>query len=130
MPISVNNRRPYGGAAVYSRITFAEGYPYSHSIDGIEFTILKVTGNQDLTVIGAYRSPNIPITHLCSPLTDILREHRSQKNVILGDFNVSWMVDSQRQSIYNVMVEDNVYRQLISRCTTDSKTIIDHYIQL
>ena len=36
------------------------------------------------------------------------------------------MAESQRQALYDVMVRDNNYRQLISKCTTDNHTTIDH----
>ena len=37
------------------------------------------------------------------------------------------MAENQRQLLlYNVMVRDNRYRQLISTCTTDNHTTIDH----
>ena len=36
------------------------------------------------------------------------------------------MVDTERQSLYNVMITDNGYTQLISSYTTDSNTLIDH----
>jgi hypothetical protein len=36
------------------------------------------------------------------------------------------MVETRRESFYNVMARDNGYRQLISTCTTDNKTTIDH----
>jgi hypothetical protein len=32
----------------------------------------------------------------------------------------------ERQSLYNVMVRDNGYRQLIDKSTTDNNTLIDH----
>jgi hypothetical protein len=49
--------RPYGGTAAYSRIPLKEGYPHSHNISGIEFTIIKTESHQNLTIIGLYRSP-------------------------------------------------------------------------
>ena len=36
------------------------------------------------------------------------------------------VIKIQRQSLYNIMARDNGYTQLISNCTTDNKTIIDH----
>ena len=68
------------------------------------------------------------LTHLCATLQDIVVEHtcNSQQNIIIGDFNVNWMVDTERQSLYNVMITDNGYTQLISSYTTDSNTLIDH----
>ena len=39
----VNNGRPYYGTAVYSRVPLVAGYPYSHNINSIEFTMIKVS---------------------------------------------------------------------------------------
>ena len=36
------------------------------------------------------------------------------------------MVESRRQSLYNLMVMENDYSQLITNFTTDSNTLIDH----
>ena len=36
------------------------------------------------------------------------------------------MVEYERQSLYNLMVIENSYRQIISSSTTDSGTLIDH----
>jgi hypothetical protein len=121
-----NNRRPYGGTIVYSEIPFVEGYPYNHNINGIEFTVIKVSSNNDLTIIAVYRSPRIPVTRLCSALLDIITQDTSHhQNIIIGDFKVDWLVETRRQALYNVMVRDNFYKQLISTFTTDNQTIID-----
>ena len=48
--------RPYGGAAVYSRVPLKEGYPYAHNVNGIEFTIIKTESNPHLNIIGLYIS--------------------------------------------------------------------------
>ena len=36
------------------------------------------------------------------------------------------MVDAERQPLYNVMVRDNGYQQLITSYTTENNTITDH----
>ena len=46
--------------------------------------------------------------------------------IILGDFNIDWLVETERRPIYNLLVRDNGYKQLISSYTTDNKTLIDH----
>ena len=102
--------RPYGGTAVYSRIPLKEGYPHAHNISGIEFTIIKTESHPNLTIIGLYRSPNIALSRLLCALRTI----------------VNWMVESDRQSLYNLMVIENNYSQLITDFTTDNKTLIDH----
>ncbi|CAB3978452.1 Hypothetical predicted protein [Paramuricea clavata] len=118
--------RPYGGTAVYSRVPLKEGYPYAHNVNGIEFTIIKTESNPHLNIIGVYRSPNIAISRLLSSLRSVLDEDSSAQNIIIGDFNVNWMVESDRQSLYNLMVVQNHYRQLITGFTTDNRTLIDH----
>jgi hypothetical protein len=118
--------RPYGGTAVYGRIPLREGYPFGHNIDGIEFTIIKTERHPDLTVITLYRSPQIATSRLISALRNILDRNSSSQNVIIGDFNVNWAVESGRQSLYNLMIRENNYRQLISGFTTDNRTVIDH----
>ena len=70
------NTRGYGGTVVYSRLPFMPGYPYRHNINGIEFTVIKVTSRVDITVIAVYRSPRTPLRDLTSGLVNILDEHR------------------------------------------------------
>jgi hypothetical protein len=122
----VDNRRPYSGTSVYSEVPFVHGYPRINNINGVEFTIRKVANHEDCTVIGVYRSPHIGIRQFCMALNNILAEYGADKTVILGDFNVNWMASDQRQPLYNVMIEDNSYQQLISSPTTDYNTLIDH----
>ena len=121
-----NGGRPFGGTAVYCRVPFVPGYPYSHNINGIEFTFIKVIPLPNFSIVAVYRSPKIPISQLCSALREVVRESASDENAIIGDFNVNWLSETDRNPIYNVMVRDNSYVQLISDYTTDNKTIIDH----
>ena len=118
--------RPYGGTAVYSRVPFLKGYPCRRNINGIEFTVIKITTRQELTIIGVYHSPRIASSLLCSALIDVIAQVTSKQNIIIGDFNIDWMAENQRQPLYNIMVRDNRYRQLISMYTTDNHSIIDH----
>ena len=61
---------------------------------------------------------------LCSALQHIV-DQTSNNNIFIGDFNVNWLVEVERQSLYNVMVRDNGYRRLIDNPTTDNNTVID-----
>ncbi len=106
--------RPYGGTAVYSRMPLINGYPLSRIINGVEFTVIKTNDCPDLTIIGLYRSPKIAISRLLDALRIIRNENSSSQNLVIGDFNVNWMVKSERQSLYNLMVVENSYRQIIS----------------
>ena len=44
----------------------------------------------------------------------------------MGDFNVNWLYEVQRRSLYNVMINENGLEQLISSCTMVNGTLIDH----
>ena len=118
--------RPYGGTAVYSRIPLIDGYPRARIINGVEFTVIKTNDRPDLAIIGLYRSPQIALSRLLDALRIIRDENSSSQNLVIGDFNVNWMVESERQSLYNLMVVENSYRQIISGSTTDNGTLIDH----
>ena len=125
-PNSNNGLRPYGGTAVYSRIPYLPGYPYCHNTHGVEITVIKITTHEDWTILGIYRSPKVPVRQLCQAMTELLNGISPNNNIILGDFNINWLVETERRSIYNLLVRDNGYKQLISSYTTDNKTLIDH----
>ena len=63
-----------------------------------------------------------------------LYDHRSTKIysisseniIILGALHVNWPIDTEKRPLYNLLVNDKHYKQLISTHTTDSKTVIDH----
>ncbi|XP_078368705.1 ATP-dependent DNA helicase Pif1-like [Oculina patagonica] len=125
-PHSNSCTRPYSGMAVYSKLPFFQGYPYCQNSNGIEVTVLKITALQQLTVIGVYRSPKVPITQLCRTLRPLLSEHSHTFNIVLGDFNVNWINETERRPLYNLFITEFNYSQLISSYTTDNKTAIDH----
>ena len=52
----------------------------------------------------------------------------SSHSVFNGDFNVNWLVEAERESLYNVMVRDNGYRKLVDNPTTDNKHLLTIYI--
>ena len=67
------------------------------------------------------------ISLACSPSTTIvLCLSCSQFNILIDDFNVNWLDESNRRPLYNLFVNCNNYRQLISTYTTDNQTTIDH----
>ena len=59
-------------------------------------------------------------------LSNVQTQHSAEKTIILGDFNVNWMSEDQRRSLYSFMIEENGYQQLVSSSTTNYKTLIDH----
>ena len=118
MSLSIaNGGRPYGGTAVYSRVPFIPSYPHSDNVNGIEFIIIKISTCLNLTIIGVYRSPKVPISQLCSALRDVVCDDASEESVIIREFNGNWLCETDRPH--------NSYVQLISDYATD-KTLIDH----
>jgi len=123
---SIRGSRPYGGTAVCSKIPYLPGCPYCRNIHGIEVTIIKIISHEDCTIPGIYRSPKVPVRQLCEAITEVLHSISPENIIILGDFNVTWLIDIEKRPLYNLLVKDGHYKQLISTYTTDSKTIIDH----
>ena len=118
--------RPCGGTAIYSTVEFIPSYPYFRNTNGTEITIMKLIILPHVTIIGVYRSPKIPLSQLCHALNEVLAITTSQFNIIIGDFNINWLDEHGRRPLYNLFVNNNNYRQLISSYTTDNQTTIDH----
>ena len=118
--------RPVGGTAVYSRIPYFPGYPYSQNINGIEITIIKVFMLPHVTILGFYRSPTISVNQLCRTVQQLLQQYSSEYCIFIGDFNCDWLNASNRTSLYNLFIRDYSYRQLVTQYTTNYRTCLDH----
>ena len=121
-----NANRPYHGTAVYSRVQMLNGYLYARNYHGIEFTIAKTVEHPDLIIVGIYRSPRVVSSSLLTANRSTLMENPSSQVIFMGDFNVNWLDEVERRSLYNLMINENGLEQLISSCTTDNGTLIDH----
>ena len=78
--------RPFGGMAVFSRVEFLPGYPCCQNVNGIEITIMKVMILPQVTIVGIYRSPAVPVQQLLEALSRVLNSLSSQFNIFIGDF--------------------------------------------
>ena len=117
----------YHGTAVYSKVTMLNGYPCARNYHGIELTIAKTVEHPDLIIIGIYRSPRVVLSSLFTAIRTTLVENPSSQVIFMGDFNINWFDEVERRSLYNVMINENGLKQLIiSSCTTDNGTLIDH----
>ena len=121
-----NVSRPYHGIAVYSRLRMLNGYPYARNCHGIELIITKTIEHPDLIIIGIYRSPRVVLSCLLTAIRTTLEENASSQVIFMGYFNVNWLDEVERRSLYNLMINENGFEQLISSCTTDNGTLIDH----
>ena len=118
--------RPFGGTAIYSRIKFIPGHPYNFNKNSVELTVMRCMDLPHVTIIGVYRSPKVPVRQLCAALTQVLSHSTTSYNVFIGDFNINWLNETDRFSLYNLFFTEHNYRQLVSCYTTDSRTSIDH----
>lgn len=59
-------------------------------------------------------------------LRQVLSRSASWYNVFIGDFNVNWLNQTDRLSLYNLLITEHNYRKLVSSYTTGSRTSIDH----
>ena len=121
-----NNIRPFGGTAVYSRLDYYPGYPYSSNTNGVEITMTRFMIIPHITIVAIYRSPAVSIRQMCNAIKDVLHTLPTKSNLFIGDFNVNWLNSLQRMSLYNLFIRDNDYRQVVACSTTDSHTCIDH----
>ena len=46
--------------------------------------------------------------------------------IVIGDFNVNWLDELERRSLYNLVINELALEQMISSFTTDNRTLIDH----
>ena len=121
-----NVSRPYHGIAVYLRLRMWNGYPYARNCHGIELIITKTIEHPNLIIIGIYRPPRVVLSCLLTAIRTTLEENASSQVIFMGDFNVNWLDEVERRSLYNLMINENGFEQLISSCTTDNGTLIDH----
>ena len=118
--------RPYGGTAVYTRLDYYPGYPYTLNRNGIEITVLRFVMLPHITIVAVYRSPRIPVAQLCFALREILITLPMSYNIFIGDFNLHWLNEQKRTPLYNLFVEQFNYKQLVTCYTTDNRSCIDH----
>lgn len=92
----------------------------------MELTVIKITTISLVTIVGAYRSPKVPIGPLHRALMQVLSLHSSNFNIFIGNFNINWLNEKVKLPVQNLFIEENNYRQLVSLFTTDNRTTIDH----
>ena len=111
---------------MYSRIPYLSGYPCGHNICGVEVTVIKITSHEDWTILGICRSPKVPVRQLCEAISEVLNSISQDNIIIVGDFNINWLSETQRRPLHNLLVTGKHYKQWISSYTTDYKTVLDH----
>ena len=62
----------------------------------------------------------------CEAISEVINTILLDNSIIVGDFNINQLIETERRPLYNLLVRDKGYKQLISTRTTDDKTAIDY----
>ena len=97
-------------------------------------TVMKLASVEDWPITGIYRSPNLPVRQICEAITEVLN-NISPDNIIIGHFNINWLVETDRRPLHNPLLRDKHYKQLISTTvngpiyTRDGSSVWDKFGQ-
>ena len=91
-------------------------------------TVTELQCLPSVVIVGVYRSPSVPVRRLYEAIQHLHLNILSYKqfHIIIGDFNVNWLNNQQIGGLYNLMVLEYGYCQVVNQYTTCSKTVIDH----
>ena len=67
-----------------------------------------------LYIFGIYHSPKVPVSQLYQALSDLLICQSSQLIIFISDFNVNWLNNTERMSLFSLFIRDRKYNQLVS----------------
>ena len=126
--MTLSNQRPFHGTAIYYCLSCEAGYPKCQNAFGVEITVTELECLPHVIIAGVYRSPSVPIRQLYEALRYLYSSTLCSKqfHVIIGDFNVNWLNKQQISGLYNLMVLEYGYCQVVNDYTTCNRTIIDH----
>ena len=62
----------------------------------------------------------------CEAISEVINTNSLDNNIVVGDFKINWLIETERRPLYNLLARDEGYKQLISTHTTDDKTAIDY----
>ena len=95
---------------------------------GVEITVTELECLPHVIIASIYRSPSVPVRQLYEALRHLYCRTLCSKefHIIIGDFNVNWLNKQQMSGLYNLMVSEYGYCQVVNDYTTCNRTIIDH----
>ena len=124
----LSNQRPFHGTAIYCCLSCKVGYPKCQNAFGVEISVIELECLPHVIIAGVYRSPSVPVRQLYEALRYLYSSTLCSKqfHIIIGDFNVNWLNKQQMSGLYNLMVSEYGYCQVVNEYTTCNRTIIDH----
>ena len=85
----------------------------------------SMTG-ENWTILGIYRSPKVSMGQPCEAISEVINTILLDNSIIVGNFNINWLIETERRPLYSLLVTDKGYKELISTLTTDNKIAIDY----
>ena len=123
---AAQNQRPPYGMVIYTRDELLRN-PENLSLNNIEIMLCSLNkSGKTIKLVTVYCPPKTPTQTLVKVLSGIHRKYLADANsVIMGDFNVDWTSDSAGSKFFVREVSKLGYRQLISKPTCDTGSMID-----
>ena len=90
----------------------------------LEIVAVKISEPIQMIVVSAYRPPSIPINVFMNHMLEIIAQFQHVPTCIVGDFNEDVSIISN--TCCCAMFRSQAFKQMISKPTHDSGTIIDH----
>ncbi|CAB4031615.1 Hypothetical predicted protein, partial [Paramuricea clavata] len=127
-------RTPYGSAIYIKNLLDCITLPFRYNYNKVEITITVINhpssnGHQGIHIVSIYRSPTkVKFSQFIEALDHLQTTQLvNQRAIVFGDFNVDLSKNShEHKALLSNMVQSKGYTQLITNCTTDYQTQIDH----
>ena len=90
----------------------------------LEIVAVKISEPMQMIVVSVYRPPSTPINVFMNNMLDIVTQFQHVPTCIVGDFNEDVSITSNTHCC--TMFTLHAFKQMVSKQTHDSRTIIDH----
>ena len=89
-----------------------------------EIVAVKISLPSEMIMISAYRPPSTPICLFTQEMSEIIRLFEDMPLCVMGDFNEDILLTQQKHCC--TMFRSKGFRQIVTKPTRDSGTLIDH----
>ena len=90
----------------------------------LEIVAIKISEPIQMIVVSVYRPPSTPIDVFMNHMLQIIAQFQHIPTCIVGDFNEDVSITSNTHCC--AMFRSQAFKQMVSKLTHDSGTIIDH----
>ena len=91
---------------------------------GCEVVAVKISLPTEMIIISAYRPPSTPICVFTQEMSEIITLFEDMPICVMGDFNEDILLTQEKHCC--TMFQSKGFRQIVTKPTCDSGTLIDH----